>query len=109
MVGYLIEVNLAVALTSNVCADSDNGPVVCAVTVTRNICKGETVSLRRQLQGTYSVVLPCQAIVKAAASGQLSPDVAAQLVNTLANLAHITEFDELRLRVEALEIAVRNK
>lgn len=44
-----------------------------------------------------------QAVVQAAAAGDLAPGQAAALVQALAGVARITEVDELLRRVEALE------
>ena len=42
-------------------------------------------------------------ILNAAASGELSPDVAAKLIQAVGALARVVEIDELQQRIEALE------
>ena len=43
------------------------------------------------------------AVIKSALSGEVSPDIASQLVTAISSLAKIIEIDELTKRVEALE------
>jgi hypothetical protein len=47
------------------------------------------------------------AIIRAAANGELPPDIAAQLVATVGTLARIIEIDELKDRLESLERAIK--
>ncbi len=47
--------------------------------------------------------------LEAAARGQLPPDLASQLVTATAQLARITDLEQVRQRVEALEIAVKGR
>ena len=47
--------------------------------------------------------------IKAAANGQLPPDVAAQLVSAVGTLARVVEVDELKERMAALEAAIGRK
>ena len=42
-------------------------------------------------------------IINAALSGQIPPDIGAQLITALANLAKVIETDDLLKRIEALE------
>jgi hypothetical protein len=50
-----------------------------------------------------------QAALEAAGRGDLSPDLAAALVTSIASLARIREFDELEARLRALEEAAHAK
>jgi hypothetical protein len=47
------------------------------------------------------------AIIRAAADGEIPPDVATQLVGAVGTLARIIEIDELKDRLEALERAIK--
>ncbi len=49
------------------------------------------------------------AIIRAAADGELPPDIAAQLVATVGTLARIIEIDELKDRLESLERAIKGQ
>ncbi len=49
------------------------------------------------------------AIIRAAADGDLPPDVAAQLVAAVGTLARIIEVDELKDRLESLERAMKGQ
>jgi len=52
-----------------------------------------------------SLAAQAQAVVQAAAAGDLAPGQAAQLVQAVAGVARIVETDELLKRIEALEAA----
>ncbi len=58
------------------------------------------------LEGGESLVAQAQAILSAASSGQISSDIAAQLIQSTANLTRIIESQELKPRLEALEAAL---
>ena len=47
------------------------------------------------------------AILRATASGNLAPDIAAQLVSAVGTFCRIEEIEELRIRIAALESATR--
>jgi hypothetical protein len=49
------------------------------------------------------------AIIRAAADGELPPDVAAQLIAAVGTLARIIEIDELKSRLESLERAIKGQ
>lgn len=49
------------------------------------------------------------AIIRAAADGELPPDIAAQLVAAVGTLARIIEIDELKDRLESLERAIKGQ
>lgn len=48
-----------------------------------------------------------ETILRAAAAGEIPPDVAAQLVSAAGQFARIEELEELRQRMEALEAALK--
>jgi hypothetical protein len=56
-----------------------------------------------------SPVKKAEAFLSAAASGQISSDIAAQLIQAVANLCRIVENEELRDRIQALEAAINPK
>ena len=47
--------------------------------------------------------------IEAAASGQLPPDIASQLVSSVGTLARVIEIDELKERLESLERSLQDK
>lgn len=53
--------------------------------------------------GNGGLVERAEAVLTAAAAGELAPDVAAQLVTSVATLARVVEVDELQQRLTALE------
>ncbi|MDA7649419.1 DUF5681 domain-containing protein [Akkermansiaceae bacterium] len=53
--------------------------------------------------GGESLVDQAKAILSAASSGQISSDIAAQLIQSTSNLTRIIEFEDLKDRLEALE------
>jgi hypothetical protein len=61
----------------------------------------QAVALQFPVDGTLTA--KANAVLSAAASGQLAPTQAAQLVTALGSLAKITEVDELAARITALE------
>lgn len=48
-----------------------------------------------------------ESILSAAASGQISSDIAAQLIQSVANLCRIFETEELNDRIQALEATIK--
>lgn len=56
-----------------------------------------------------SLAAQAQAVVQAAAAGDLAPGQAAQLVQAVAGVARIVETDELLKRIEALEAATATR
>lgn len=61
----------------------------------------QTVPLRLPEGGTLTA--KADAVLSAAAAGDLAPTQAAQLITALGSLAKITEIDELAVRIAALE------
>lgn len=50
-----------------------------------------------------------KAFVKAAASGDVSPEVAAQMVSAIASVARVEEMEQIKDRLEALEKAMKGR
>ena len=57
------------------------------------------------LAGASTLTEKATAILAAAGAGEIAPDVAAHLLAALGGVARITEVEELRRRIEALEEA----
>lgn len=62
-----------------------------------------------ELPKTQTLADTAEAIIHAAANGDLAPDVAAQLVSAVGTLSRVIEVDELKDRLAALEMAVGRK
>ncbi len=54
-----------------------------------------------------SLTETARAFVNAAANGQLSPDIAAQLVSAVASIARVEEMEDIKHRLESLERALK--
>ncbi|MCP4182563.1 MAG: hypothetical protein GY761_04500 [Hyphomicrobiales bacterium] len=50
-----------------------------------------------------------RAFVGAAASGDLAPDIAAQMVSAVASVARVEEMEQIKHRLEALEKAIKEQ
>lgn len=70
--------------------------------------KAQAALVQVELPGTENLADTAHAVIKAAASGTLAPDVAAQLVSAVGTLARVTEISELKERLAALEMAIKN-
>ncbi len=71
--------------------------------------KAQAAPVQVDIPETDSISDIANAFIKAAADGQLPPDVAAQLVSAVGTLARVVEIDELKERLVALEAAVGRK
>jgi hypothetical protein len=71
--------------------------------------KAQAAPVQVDIPETDSISDIANAFIKAAADGQLPPDVAAQLVSAVGTLARVVEVDELKERLVALEAAVGRK
>lgn len=71
--------------------------------------KAQSAPVQVDLPATESITDMANAFIKAAADGQLPPDVAAQLVSAVGTLARVVEIDELKERLSALEMAIIKK
>ena len=71
--------------------------------------KAQAAPVQVDIPETDSISDIANAFIKAAADGQLPPDIAAQLVSAVGTLARVVEVDELKERMAALEAAIGNK
>jgi hypothetical protein len=71
--------------------------------------KPEGALIQLELPQGNDIVLQGSRIIKAATSGEITPDTAAQLLQALGTLARIEEVKELRDRLEALEMSLKGK
>lgn len=82
------------------------GDIQAAKIVLERLCpplKPSTAPVIISLPENPSIGDTARAIIEHAASGQIAPDVAGQLVQALAALARVVEIDELERRLTALE------
>ena len=56
-----------------------------------------------ELSGSGDLVGKADAVIHAVGSGELAPDIAAQLISAVATLAKVIEIDQLQQRLEQLE------
>ena len=68
--------------------------------------KAQSAPVQLQLPATESLADLAHVFLKATAEGQLSPDVAVQLVTAVGTLARIVEVDQLKERIAGLESAM---
>ena len=71
--------------------------------------KAQAAPVQVDIPETDSISDIANYFIKAAANGQLPPDVAAQLVSAVGTLARVVEVDELKERMVALEAAIGHK
>jgi hypothetical protein len=71
--------------------------------------KAQAATVQVNIPETDSISEIARYFIKAAASGQLPPDVAAQLVSAVGTLARVVEVDELKEWMAALEAAIGRK
>jgi hypothetical protein len=71
--------------------------------------KAQAAPVILDLPGPENATTTAAAIIRAAGDGQLSPDVAAQLVAAVGRLARIIEIDELKDRLASLERAIKGQ
>jgi len=69
--------------------------------------KAAAMAVHLDLAGAASPLDIARAILAAAASGTIAPDIAAQLVAAVGTFCRIEEIEELRDRIAALENATR--
>ncbi|XLY87918.1 DUF5681 domain-containing protein [Ectopseudomonas mendocina] len=65
--------------------------------------KPEAQAVDLEQLATGSLIEKAEAVLSAAGAGELAPDVAAQLVQSVATLAKVAEIDQLQQRLESLE------
>ncbi len=71
--------------------------------------KAQTAPVQVEIPETDSISDIAKLFIKAAANGQLPPDVASQLVSAVGTLARVVEIDELKVRLASLEAAIGRK
>lgn len=65
--------------------------------------KPEAQAIELEQLATGGLVEKAEAVLAAVGAGELAPDVAAQLVQSVATLARVAEIDQLQQRLELLE------
>lgn len=65
--------------------------------------KGIEQAIKLQLPAGGTLTARADAMLSAAANGELAPGQAAQLISAIGTLARVTEIDELAKRIEKLE------
>lgn len=71
--------------------------------------KPEAQAVDLEQLATGSLIEKAEAVLAAAGAGELAPDVAAQLVQSVATLAKVAEIDQLQQRLESLEKLLTKK
>ena len=71
--------------------------------------KSVTPPIRLDMPCPESLTETARAFVKAAAEGDMPPDIAAQLVTAVAGVARVEEMEKVKHRLEALERAVKEQ
>lgn len=71
--------------------------------------KAQAAPVQVDMPRPENVAEAAAAILKAAAAGEMPPDVAAQLVGAVGTLARVVETAEVRERLEAIETALKEK
>lgn len=69
--------------------------------------KSVSAPIKLDLPMPDSLTDTAKAFVGAAANGDLSPDIAAQLVSAIASVARVEEMEQVKHRLEALERAIK--
>lgn len=71
--------------------------------------KAQAAPVLLDLPNSDNATATAAAIIRAAADGELPPDIAAQLVAAAGTLARIVEIDGLKDRLESLERAIKEQ
>jgi len=71
--------------------------------------KAQSAPIQLKIPESESMADIANAFIKAAAAGQIAPDVASQLVSAVGTLARVVEIDELKERLVALEASIGRK
>ncbi len=71
--------------------------------------KAQAAPVLLDLPNSDNATATAAAIIRAAADGELPPDIAAQLVAAAGTLARIIEIDGLKDRLESLERAIKEQ
>lgn len=93
-------------------AQAKEGDTTAAKILLDRICpalKPEAQAVELEQLATGGLVEKAEAVLAAAGAGELAPDVAAQLVQSVATLARVAEIDQLQQRLDALERLLTDK
>jgi (p)ppGpp synthase/HD superfamily hydrolase len=93
-------------------AQAKEGDTTAAKILLDRICpalKPEAQAVELEQLATGSLIEKAEAVLAAVGVGELAPDVAVQLVQSVATLAKVTEIDQLQQRLESLEKLLTKK
>ena len=102
----------AETLTRKIIELAKNGDMQALKVCVDRLCppmKAQAAHVQVEIPKTDNISDIADAFIRAAADGQLPPDVAAQLVSAVGTLARVVEIDELKERLVALEAAIGRK
>ncbi len=72
--------------------------------------KAQSALIQVEIPKTANLIDTADALLRAAAGGELSPDIASQLISAVGTIARVTEIEDLKQRLSALEAAIaKNK
>ena len=72
--------------------------------------KAQSALIHVEIPKTANLIDTADALLRAAAGGELSPDIASQLISAVGTIARVTEIEDLKQRLSALEAAIaKNK
>lgn len=72
--------------------------------------KAQSALIQVEIPKTDNLIDTADALLRAAAGGELSPDIASQLISAVGTIARVTEIEDLKQRLSALEAAIaKNK
>lgn len=71
--------------------------------------KAQTAPVQIDIPKTANLIDTADALLRAVAGGQLSPDIASQLISAVGTMARVTEIEDLKQRLAALEAAIGKK
>lgn len=93
-------------------AQAKGGDTAAAKLLLDRVCpalKPEAQAVELEQLATGSLIEKAEAVLSAVGAGELAPDVAAQLVQSVATLAKVAEIDQLQQRLESLEKLLTKK
>lgn len=71
--------------------------------------KSVTPSISLDIPAQSSLTETAKALVGAATTGHVPPDIAVQMVSAIAGVARVEELEEVKTRLEALETAIKER
>ena len=72
--------------------------------------KAQSALIHVEIPKTANLIDTADTLLRAAAGGELSPDIASQLISAVGTIARVTEIEDLKQRLSALEVAIdKNK